>query len=74
MWAICVHKPCTIMHYWTFVAGADSDRGVQYCSGSYQCLLSANNLICSMSSVGCCYDNAAMESFFHTLKVEVSAR
>lgn len=48
-----------------------SDRGVQYCSNAYQHLLAANGLICSMSSVGCCYDNAAMESFFHTLKVEL---
>jgi len=48
-----------------------SDRGSQYCSRSYQKLLAANGLICSMSSVGCCYDNAACESFFHTLKVEM---
>jgi transposase InsO family protein len=48
-----------------------SDKGVQYCSKSYQQLLTNNDLICSMSSVGCCYDNAAMESFFHTLKVEL---
>jgi transposase InsO family protein len=48
-----------------------SDRGSQYCSASYQKLLTENQLICSMSSVGCCYDNAAMESFFHTLKVEL---
>lgn len=48
-----------------------SDRGVQYCSMGYQHLLRVNNLICSMSSVGYCYDNAAMESFFHTLKVEL---
>ena len=48
-----------------------SDRGVQYCSNNYQHLLRVNNLICSMSSVGCCYDNAAMKSFFHTLKVEL---
>jgi putative transposase len=48
-----------------------SDRGVQYCSGTYQKLLKNNGLICSMSSTGCCYDNAAMESFFHTLKVEL---
>ena len=48
-----------------------SDRGVQYCSNGYQQLLKANHLICSMSSVGCCYDNAAMETFFHTLKVEL---
>lgn len=48
-----------------------SDKGSQYCSNSYQQMLKANGLICSMSSVGCCYDNAAMESFFHTLKVEL---
>jgi transposase InsO family protein len=48
-----------------------SDRGIQYCSSGYQALLNNNGLICSMSSVGCCYDNAAMESFFHTLKVEL---
>jgi len=48
-----------------------SDRGSQYCSNKYQKLLKANDLICSMSGKGCCYDNAAMESFFHTLKVEL---
>jgi len=48
-----------------------SDRGVQYCSINYQNLLKKNNLTCSMSAKGCCYDNAAMESFFHTLKVEL---
>ena len=50
---------------------AHSDRGSQYCSETYQKLLSENKLICSMSGKGCCYDNAAMESFFHTLKVEL---
>lgn len=48
-----------------------SDRGSQYCSENYQKLLSNNNLKCSMSATGCCYDNAAMESFFHSLKVEL---
>lgn len=48
-----------------------SDRGAQYCSDKYQNILSANDLLCSMSSTGCCYDNAAMESFFHSLKVEL---
>jgi len=28
------------------------------------------NIICSMSGTGNCYDNAVMESFFHTLKTE----
>lgn len=48
-----------------------SDRGAQYCSHKYQQLLEQNSLICSMSSVGCCYDNAVAESFFHSLKVEL---
>ena len=47
-----------------------SDRGVQYCSREYQALLSKNNLICSMSKKGDCYDNAAMESWNGSLKVE----
>ncbi len=48
-----------------------SDRGSQYCSKRYQRLLKQNKLTCSMSRKGCCYDNAAMESFFHSLKVEL---
>ena len=51
-----------------------SDRGSQYCSKQYQALLKLNKLVCSMSRKGCCYDNAAMESFFHTLKVELVYR
>ena len=51
-----------------------SDRGSQYCSKKYQQLLQLNKLVCSMSRKGCCYDNAAMESFFHTLKVELVHR
>lgn len=47
-----------------------SDRGSQYCSNEYQALLAAHGLRCSMSKKGDCYDNAAMESFFHSLKVE----
>jgi transposase InsO family protein len=47
-----------------------SDRGSQYCSGDYQRLLRDNGLVCSMSKKGDCYDNAAMESWNHSLKVE----
>ena len=47
-----------------------SDRGSQYCAGLYQQLLSHYSIACSMSRVGNCYDNAAMESFFHSLKTE----
>ncbi len=51
-----------------------SDRGSQYCSTQYQNMLLNNALKCSMSGKGCCYDNAAMESFFHSLKVELVHR
>lgn len=47
-----------------------SDRGSQYCSGDYQALLANHGLICSMSKRGDCYDNAAMESWNHSFKVE----
>ena len=50
---------------------AHSDRGSQYASGSYRALLEAWGMRQSMSRNGCCYDNAPMESFFHTLKVEL---
>ncbi len=48
-----------------------SDRGVQYCCGEYQRLLSENGIDCSMSRTGNCHDNAAMESFWGTLKQEL---
>ena len=47
-----------------------SDRGSQYCAFEYQKLLRENHLICSMSKRGDCYDNAAMESWNHSFKVE----
>lgn len=47
-----------------------SDRGSQYCSAAYQDLLRDHKLICSMSKRGNCYDNAAMESWNHSFKVE----
>jgi putative transposase len=47
-----------------------SDRGSQYCSHDYQALLAKHGLICSMSKRGDCFDNAAMESWNHSFKVE----
>lgn len=47
-----------------------SDRGSQYCSADYQALLNEHGLICSMSKRGDCYDNAVMESWNHSYKVE----
>ena len=47
-----------------------SDRGSPYASHSYRALLATAGLQCSMSRPGNCYDNAVVESFFRTLKVE----
>jgi transposase InsO family protein len=47
-----------------------SDRGCQYASAHYRKLLSSLKALPSMSSTGNCYDNAAMESFWSTLKTE----
>ena len=47
-----------------------SDRGSQYCAFAYQRLLRNNQRLCSRSKKGGCYDNAAMESWNHSLKVE----
>lgn len=47
-----------------------SDRGCQFTSDEYQRFLKGHNLICSMSGVGTCADNAAAESFFGLLKRE----
>jgi len=45
-----------------------SDRGCQYVDADYVALLNAAGLERSMSRAGNCYDNAAMESFWSTLK------
>ncbi len=47
-----------------------SDQGSQYTSHAYRRLLQAHHIQVSMSRTGNCYDNAAMESFFATLKAE----
>ena len=51
-----------------------SDRGSQYASDSYQRLMAKHHIICSMSRKANCWDNAPMESFFHSLKVELVHR
>lgn len=49
---------------------AHSDQGKEYYARDYQALLSKHDMVCSMSRKGDCYDNAVVESFFHSLKVE----
>ncbi len=47
-----------------------SDRGSTYTSENYQAILKREGIQVSMSRTGNCYDNAAMESFFHSFKGE----
>ena len=51
-----------------------TDRGIQYASGDYRQALGQAGLIASMSRRGNCYDNATMESFWSTLKLELVYR
>ena len=48
-----------------------TDRGSQYCSNDYQKILRQHDFKASMSSKGNCYDNAAVETFFKTIKAEL---
>ena len=48
-----------------------SDRGVQYAAGDFRAVVAAHGFVASMSRKGNCYDNAAKESFYHTLKGEL---
>jgi len=59
-------KPDTLLHH--------SDRGSQYTSEQFQRLMADHGVTCSMSRAGNCWDNAAMESFFSSLKTERTAR
>jgi putative transposase len=56
------HPHAGILHH--------SDRGSQYTSRAYQAYLQRYGIQPSMSRKGNCWDNAAMESFFGTLKDE----
>lgn len=60
------HPPADLLHH--------SDRGSQYTSDAYWSLLLAAECRVSMSRTGNCYDNAAMESFFATLKGECATQ
>jgi putative transposase len=51
-----------------------ADQGSQYTSDQYQALLAKHRMLASFSGVGCCYDNAPMESFWGTLKTELVYR
>ena len=55
-------KPDALLHH--------SDRGSQYSGDQFQRLMADNGVVCSMSRSGNVRDNAAMESFFSSLKTE----
>lgn len=52
------------------VRPSGSNLGSQFRSGDYQDYLAANGLLCSMSALGHCGDNAACEGFFGLIKRE----
>ncbi len=65
--ALCQRRPQTpVLHH--------SDRGCQYASAAYRSSLATHGCIASMSRQGNCYDNAAMEAFWSTLKHELVYR
>ena len=51
-----------------------SDRGVQYAAGNFRDALARAHLVPSMSRRGNCYDNAFMESFWSSLKLDLAYR
>jgi putative transposase len=59
-------KPDALLHH--------SDRGSQYTSEQFLRLMADHGVICSMSRSGNVWDNAAMESFFSSLKTERTGR
>jgi putative transposase len=59
-------KPDALLHH--------SDRGSQCSSEQFQRLMTDHGVVCSMSRSGNVWDNAAMESFFSSLKTERTAR
>jgi putative transposase len=59
-------RPDSLLHH--------SDQGSQYTSEQFQRLMADHGITCSMSRSGNVWDNAAMESFFSSLKTERTAR
>ena len=59
-------RPRDLLHH--------SDRGTQYTSEQSQSLMTEHGVTCSLSRSGNVWDNAAMESFFSSLKTERTTR
>ena len=56
----------TVLHH--------SDQGAEYTNKDYQALLNENQMSISMSRKANCYDNAVVESFFKTIKAELTRK
>ena len=73
------HKPIsdseikTIAHHQS-QQKVGSEQRLQYSSEQFQKLMADHGVVCSMSRSGNVWDNAAMESFFSSLKTERTAR
>jgi putative transposase len=65
--ALCHRKPAGELLF-------HSDRGVQYASAEFRENLARAGVTASMSRKANCYDNATMESFWSTLKIELIYR
>jgi transposase InsO family protein len=63
-------KRALVSRHWPKGVIHPSDRGVQYACWAYRHELQSHGLVPSMSRRGNCYDNAAMEAFWSTLKRE----
>jgi len=81
-WSMAEHMTTTLVNDALFMALKTrsvpygliwhTDRGSQYASDSHRELLSEYGILQSMSRRGNCYDNAVAESFFHSLKTELT--
>lgn len=81
-WAMSARQPLTVVAEAWWMAWQrrrpapglvhHSDQGNQYRAGLYQQLLAHRGVVPSMSRKGHCYDNAPVESFFSSLKNELT--
>lgn len=67
---VCAALQMAVKHRGRFGTLCHFDRGTEYASDVFQALLRRCGFRCSMSRKGNCWDNAVVESFFHSLKVE----
>src|SRR6266853_5197100 len=70
----CRHKPKRTKPQSRDGGRTPQNRGSQYTSEQFQRLMADHGVVCSMSRSGNVWDNAAMESFFSSLKTERTGR